>query len=145
MDVNSTRFGRLEMDPDDVIRFPSGLPGLVGCQSWILLTDAEDDALAWLQCTDKPEIALAVVAPARFVPGYRLQIPRTDLEPLALTDISQALVLVILSSHQGMMTVNLKAPLVVNPTQRLGRQVIASGDQPVRYVLEDRSELRKSA
>ncbi len=145
MDVNSTRFGRLEINPDDVIRFPTGLPGLIDCRTWILLTDAEDDGLAWLQCTTRPEVALGVVAPQRFVPEYRLQIPRTDLEPLELADLSQALVLGVLGNHQGLTTLNLKAPLVINPTRRLGRQVIASGDQPVRFFLDDRTELRKTA
>ena len=51
-----------------------------------------------------------------------------------------------LQRNKRAMTLNLKAPLVINLKQRLGRQVISSGDQPVQYALEvERFPLRKSA
>jgi flagellar assembly factor FliW len=40
---------------------------------------------------------------------------------------------------------NLKAPLVINLQDRLGRQVVASGEQPVQYELHNSQSLRKIA
>jgi flagellar assembly factor FliW len=122
------------------------LLGLENCRHWVLLADAYNEALGWLQSTSRPDIALAVVSPRRFVPYYQLRVARSELTPLALRDIKQAEVLAIVGRHEQSMTLNLKAPLVINLEQRLGRQVVSSGDQPVQYLLEvERVPLRKSA
>jgi flagellar assembly factor FliW len=44
-------------------------------------------------------------------------------------------VLVIVGKNDHGITLNLKAPLVIHLHQRIGRQVVASGDQPVQYEL----------
>jgi len=61
MQINTTRFGSVEVADEDVIRFPAGLPGLNDCTSWVLLADAHHEALGWLQCTQHEDVALAVV------------------------------------------------------------------------------------
>ena len=37
MEIRTTRFGPLEVEADDVIRFPAGLAGLEGCLDWVFL------------------------------------------------------------------------------------------------------------
>ena len=44
MRINTTRFGRIDVDAADVLTFPSGLPGLEDCREWALLADATNDA-----------------------------------------------------------------------------------------------------
>ena len=146
MQIQTTRFGFLEVEADAILTFPTGLLGLENCRHWVLLADAHNEALGWLQSTSRPDIALAVVSPRRFVPYYQLRVARSELTPLALRDIKEAEVLAIVGRHEQAMTLNLKAPLVLNLEQRLGRQVVSSGDQPVQYLLEfERVPLRKSA
>jgi flagellar assembly factor FliW len=146
MRINTSRFGRIDIDAGDVIRFPSGLPGLEDCREWALLADASNDALGWLQCTTRPDVALAVVSPRRFVPDYQVRIPRSELLPLALADIRQAQVVVVVGMTDTTLTLNLKAPIVINLEARTGRQVVASGDLPMQYELtRGRPPLRKSA
>jgi flagellar assembly factor FliW len=146
MQIQTTRFGFLEVEADAVLIFPTGILGLENCRHWVLLADAHNEALGWLQSTSRPDIALAVVSPRRFVPYYQLRVARSELEPLALEDVKEAEVLAIVGRNEQSMTLNLKAPLVINLKQRLGRQVISSGDQPVQFALEvERVPLRKSA
>lgn len=146
MRINTSRFGRIDIDAGDIIRFPSGLPGLEDCREWALLADAANEALGWLQCTTRPEVALAVVSPRRFVPDYQVRIPRSELTPLALADIRQAQVVVVVGKTGTTLTLNLKAPIVINLEARTGRQVVASGDLPLQYELAlGRPPLRKSA
>src|SRR5947209_4673151 len=64
MRINTTRFGRLEIDVHERLLFPAGILGLEDCREWVLLADAENEALGWLQSTARREIALAVVAAA---------------------------------------------------------------------------------
>lgn len=133
MEIRTTRFGPLEVEADDVIHFPAGLAGLEGCLDWVFLADSHNDALGWLQSTTHDEVALAVVSPRRFVPDYQVRVPRHELAPLCLEPAHGAQVLVIVSKNERSITLNLKAPLVINLEKRTGRQVVTSADQPLQY------------
>lgn len=146
MRINTTRFGRIDVDAADILTFPSGLPGLEDCREWALLADASNDALGWLQSTTRGDIALAVVSPRRFVPDYQVRIPRSELTPLSITDVRQAQVVVVVGKNGTGLTLNLKAPIVINLQARTGRQVVASGDLPLQYELSiERRPLKQSA
>jgi flagellar assembly factor FliW len=63
-----------------------------------------------------------------------------------LTDVREAQVLAIVGKNDRGITLNLKAPLVINLERRLGRQVITNGDLPLQYPLSaEPMPLRKSA
>jgi flagellar assembly factor FliW len=146
MRIRTTRFGTLDLEPADVLSFPQGLLGLEECRDWVLLADVQNDVLGWLQSTSRPEVALAVVSPRRFVPDYQFKVYRSELAPLDLKHVEDAQVLVIVGKNERSITLNLKAPVVVNLSQRLGRQVVANGDQPMQYELgSDHAPLKKSA
>jgi flagellar assembly factor FliW len=142
MKLSTTRFGQVAVDDLDVVTFANGLIGLEGCQRWVLLADARNTALAWLQSVDFPEVALAVVSPRRFVPDYQVRVARRDLEPLGLAGPQDAQVLVIVSRQGDGLSLNLKAPLVIHLQQRLGRQLVARNDHPVQHPLPAATRLR---
>ena len=77
MEIHTTRFGTVGVKSDEVIVFPGGMLGLEDCQHWVLLADAEDEALGWLQSTSHGDVALAVVSPRRFVPDYDVRVGRS--------------------------------------------------------------------
>jgi flagellar assembly factor FliW len=146
MQLATTRFGVLEVETHDLLTFPAGLVGLEHCRRWVLLADASNDALGWLQSVERADVALAVVSPRRFVPTYQLRIGRNELIPLQLAQVEGAQVLAIVGRGERGLTLNLKAPLVINVERRLGRQVVSTADDPVQYDLEPRPlPLRKSA
>jgi flagellar assembly factor FliW len=146
MRITTTRFGRIDVDAGDILRFPSGLPGLEDCREWALLADAANDALGWLQSTTRGDVALAVVSPRRFVPEYQVRIPRSELTPLSIGDMRQAQVVVVVGQNGRGLTLNLKAPIVINLEDRTGRQVVASGELPLQYELSpERPPLKKRA
>ena len=146
MRITTNRFGRIDVDPADILPVPSGLPGLEGCRDWALLADSDNDALGWLQSTTRGDVALAVVSPRRFVPDYQVRIPRSELTPLALADMRQAQVVVVVGKTDTGLTLNLKAPIVINLEARTGRQVVASGELSMQYeIVTQRPSLKKSA
>jgi flagellar assembly factor FliW len=145
MTLVTTRFGAVTIDDDDVLTFAGGLIGMEDCCRWTLLADAQNEALGWLQSLDRAEVALAVVSPRRFVPGYRVRVSRRDIEPLGLGRPEDAQVLVIVNQAGGRLVVNLKAPLVIHLEARLGRQIVARDDHAVQYPLRAAPALRKSA
>jgi flagellar assembly factor FliW len=141
-----SRFGLIDVNADDVLRFPNGLWGLEQCCDWVLLADSHNSAVVWLQSMDRPEIAMPVASPRRFVPGYQIRVARRELAALELDDPAAARVLAIVGRTERGLSLNLKAPLVINLKRRLGRQVATNGDLPVRYELGNSgSAMRKTA
>src|SRR3954464_11226960 len=146
MKIDTSRFGIVDIEPDDLLHFASGLLGLEECRHWVLLADAENEALGWLQSTSRPDVAVAVVSPRRFVPEYQMRVSKGELAPLDLPDVREAQVLTIVGKNQDGVTLNLKAPLVINLERRLGRQVITNGDQRLQHPLHrPTAPLRKTA
>jgi flagellar assembly factor FliW len=144
MNISTTRFGRLTIREEDVLTFVDGLIGMEECRRWVLLADAQNAALGWLQSLDSAEVALAVVSPRRFVPAYQVRVTRRDIQPLGLADPSTAQVLVVISYADGTLALNLKAPLIIHLEHRLGRQIVTRDDHAVHYPLGT-SRFRKSA
>jgi flagellar assembly factor FliW len=145
MEVTTSRFGKLQAPPSDILLFEQGLIGLRNCRRWVVLADAQNPALGWLQCVDDPELAVGVVSPRRFVPDYQLRVSRQDLAPLGLASARDAQVVVIVSRHAEGLSLNLRAPLVINVEARRGRQVVAKDSLPVRLTLSPADQMRLTA
>ena len=144
--IQTSRFGAVEIEAEDILLFPAGLIGFEDCRHWVLLADSDNDCVGWLQNIARPEIALAAVSPRRFVPDYKVRVANGQVSVLQLTDIDQAYVLTLVSKNDGRLTINLKAPVVINLDRRLGRQVVTSDDQPLQFALAPAPVLlRKSA
>jgi flagellar assembly factor FliW len=136
MKISTTRFGSLSIEDSDVLTFVDGLIGMEDCRRWVLLADAQNSALGWLQSLDRPEVALGVVSPRRFVPEYQVRVARREIQPLGLQNPNDAQILAIVSHSEGGLSLNLKAPLVVHVAERLGRQIVARDDHAVQHQLQ---------
>ncbi|MEM7454041.1 MAG: flagellar assembly protein FliW [Planctomycetota bacterium] len=146
MKIQTTRFGAIQIEPDDILFFRSGLLGFEDCRHWVLLADADNEAVAWLQSMQHSDIALPVVSPRRFVQGYQVRLDPADVEVLQLTAAEQAYVLGVVSRDDHTLTLNLRAPLVINLDRRIGCQVITVDNQPMKYELATLpTPMRKSA
>lgn len=143
--IVTSRFGALELAAEEIWNFPQGLIGLEGHREWALLGDAAGEDLAWLQATSHPELALPVVSPRRFVRDFRLRVAPSELVSLRLCRLEDAQVLVIVGRAAEAVTLNLKAPVILNPAVRLGRQVVAGGDQPLRHNVTHAGPTRRAA
>ena len=144
MNISTTKFGSLSIEEADVLTFVDGLIGMEDCHRWVLLGDSENTALAWLQSLERPEVALGVVSPRRFVPDYQVRVAKREIAPLSLVNPNDAQVLVIVSNVGGTLSLNLKAPLVIHLAERVGRQIVARDDHAVQHRLQSTSR-RKTA
>ena len=120
MEVSTTRFGRLNVQPADELLLVGGLIGLPDCRRWVLLSDSRCGWLAWLQSLEHADLAFGLSTPRRFDPDYQLSVSRAELEPIRLQSASDAQVSVLISRHGEGLSVNLRAPLVINAQRRTG-------------------------
>ena len=135
MKIQTTRFSQIEIEPDDILFFRHGIFGFETCRHWVLLADAENSAVAWLQSIQRPEVALPVVSPRRFVQDYEVRLEQEEVEKLQLAPDEQAYVLGIVGRDHDTLTLNLRAPLVINLSRRIGFQIITVDNQPMQYDL----------
>ena len=146
MKIHTTRFASIEIEPDYILFFRNGLIGFEDCRHWVLLADSDNSAVAWLQSMQHSDIALPVVSPRRFVSGYQVRLEPNDVDLLQLSKVEQAFVLAIVSRNEESLTLNLRAPIVVNLDRRIGSQVITVDAQPMQYELSTLpTVLRRSA
>jgi flagellar assembly factor FliW len=112
--IDSSRFGRVEIDPATVVEFPDGLIGLGGSR-YALLAAAVDSPFLWLQSIEDPELALPVTDPHQFFPTFVVQLDDEEAERLGLDDMTSVAVYVTVRAAERLedFTANLKAPILV--------------------------------
>jgi flagellar assembly factor FliW len=120
--------------------------GLVGCEDWkrfVLITDAGTELpLARLQSLDDSRIALIVTDPNRVAANYSVTLTSQDRADLDLADGVEAEVYCTLTvGSDGWLTANLLGPLVVNPVNLHGKQLVLtesgySPAHPIKQLLE---------
>ncbi len=112
--IESTRFGRVEIDPETVIEFPEGLIGLGGSRYALLARDHES-AFAWLQSLEDPALALPITNPHRFFAGYEVKLTDEDVERLGISADTPVDVFVTVRAGGALQdfTANQKAPILV--------------------------------
>ncbi len=121
--IESSRFGRVEIDPEKVVEFPDGLIGLGGSRYALLAGDA-DSPFLWLHSVEDPALALPVTDPRRFFAGYRVELDDDEAARLGLADTSTAAIYVTVRAAPSLeqFSANLKAPILIWSGQ--GHQVI---------------------
>ena len=124
MNVQTTRFGQVEVEEDRLLEFPFGMLGFSSYRSFALLQPDDQAIFYWLQSIESPELAFVVTDPAMWVPDYQAQIRRDQMEELGLADVTDAQVLVVVNKREGILTGNMQGPLVINPETRQGVQLV---------------------
>lgn len=126
MNIETSRFGTLEVDDDRLITFEQGILGFPNQTRYALIQTGENSAFYWLQAVDRAELAFVVCDPRLFVPDYVVPIRKEELSELNLADPAGAQVFVIVNKVGELMTGNLQGPIVVNTVTRAARQMVLS-------------------
>ena len=124
MNLETTRFGNVEIDDDRVINFSSGLLGFSSYSKFVLLQPDEQGVFFWLQSTEAPDLAFVVTDPALWIPDYQANIRKDQMEELGMNELADAQVLVIVNKRDDSITSNLQGPLVINIQGRIGMQLV---------------------
>jgi len=134
----TTRFGTVEVPDKDVLFFSLGVLGFPEVRRYVMLDHGRNTPLKWLQAVDKPELAFPIVPATDVVQDYHISVAPDDLVALGKDSTAELQAFVILTIPNGAperTTANLKAPIVMNPTTHLARQVLVEQDYPIRYPL----------
>jgi flagellar assembly factor FliW len=146
MQVDTTRFGTIEIDDDELVVFDDGLPGFRGRRTMVLLGGGEmpggesgdgHHSLFWLQDTSDPELAFMTIVPWAAYPDYDIDIDPSEVDGAQVDDLCVLNIVTVRREDGGVrLTSNLLAPVVINTATRKGKQVILQNqDWPVQAPL----------
>jgi len=126
MNVSTSRFGTVQVDPDRLITFARGILGFPKYRQYVLIQPEADATFYWLQSVEAADLAFVVTDPLLFVPDYQVPLREETRQELSLSDLSEASVLVIVNKVGDLLTANLQGPLVIHGTSRAAAQVVIS-------------------
>lgn len=127
MQVLSTVFGELDVPDDRQLILPMGILGFPHLNRTVVIDIPQSEGLLkWMQSVDQPELGFVLAYPNTMLDSYEPPISAEDLHSIGLSKAEDAVVMLIATvrEHLADSTVNLQAPLLINPAQRIGRQVV---------------------
>lgn len=130
--IRSGRFGVVDADPAELVELP-GLPGFPRARRFVIRSHDRGTAFAWMLSADDPDLAFVIANPWELVPEYAPELPPRVLRALEVESERELQLVTIASVSPEGATLNLAAPVAINPRTRRGMQVLLeSGEWPTR-------------
>lgn len=132
-------FGEIDLSEDKILTFDNGIMGFEEYKKYTILFDSADEGepiISWLQSLDEEMLAIPVINPLLVKEDYNPVVEDELLKPLGeLTEENIVLLLTMtIPAELEKMTVNLKAPFVINSDTRKGCQIIVENkDYEIKY------------
>jgi len=115
--INSSSFGEIEIQPDNIFYFENGLLGFETLNNFVLISDEEIAPFKWLMAIEEPEIMFPIISPFLICEEYNTG-KDIDSEHYVLFSV------VTFNDGNGNVTANLKAPIVLCSEDLTGEQII---------------------
>ncbi len=146
MIINTRLFNEVMVDDEKNLNFPGGIIGFPDLQNFVLIHDEEksDGSIRWMQSIEEPNFAMPVIDPLIVCPDYNPQVEEDLLKRLGEFTENDLLVLVTITVPHDLtkMTVNLKAPFVINTATRKACQIIVE-DYEVKFPIYELLQQKK--
>ncbi len=143
MKANTKYFGEVDIEDDKVLDFPNGIIGFENLHKFAIIYDLDrgpEANLSYLQSLEEPLLVLPVVNPLVVLDDYNPMIEDEFLVPLDMPGEEEIMVLLSMTVPPDItkMTVNMKAPFVINTRTRKGGQIIVENtDYQIRFPVYD--------
>ena len=131
MEFVSKCHGMLEYDERNVVTFESGIPGFEELKRFALVPHRDNDVFSVLQSLEDSDIGFVVISPFIIDKEYEVNLEESLVKKLKLASSENAQIISMVTLHSDVrkITVNLKAPIVINVENNLAHQVILNTDK----------------
>lgn len=131
MKVQTTRFGTLDIQDDQIVTLLEGMLGFSEATRFALIEDDIGDPFRWMQSLEDPALAFVVVEPSRILPEYQFSVKKDKVKGLEIKSVDDLLVYCIVTMAGNVLdvTVNLQGPIVINARNRTGIQMVLNDPQ----------------
>ena len=134
MKVETTRFGTIAIQEEEIITMPFGMPGFSDQKQFVLLDHKEDSPFQWYQSIQDPSLAFVITDPLLFKPDYAVNMHTIVKElgwdeELSGNELELYAIVNIPPGRPEKTTVNLIGPVLMNLATREAVQVIIPDSQ----------------
>lgn len=131
MNIQTRKFGEIDIDENLILTMPEGLPGFPGFDRFILIERTETKPFCWFQSVEQPNLNLVIMSPFFFKPDYEPEletvieirnwhgVQKGDLQVYVVVNIAG-------DGEEKKITANLMGPIVVNQKTKEAVQFVFS-------------------
>ncbi|WP_297213635.1 MULTISPECIES: flagellar assembly protein FliW [Thermodesulfovibrio] len=123
--LKSERFGEIQIEENEIIHFPLGIPG-VPFDRFIIRDLIEP--VKWLIAIDDTDIAMLIISPFKYFPEYSFELNDEIVTVLDAKSEEELEIYVSLLKHEDGVAANLKSPFVINKNKKIGVQILLEDD-----------------
>ena len=149
--VKTRFFGEVDIEDEKILTFDNGIMGFEDMKRWTLIYDIEkgsEGPISWFQSLDMAELALPVINPYTVTAIYEPVVEDEFLKPLGEfkdEELVTFLTITIPSEDPSKTTANFRAPILINPVNRKGIQVIVNNeDYPIKFSIYESVQKMKA-
>lgn len=149
--VKTRFFGEVDIEDEKILTFDNGIMGFEDMKRWTLIYDIEkgsEGPISWFQSLDMAELALPVINPYTVTAIYEPVVEDELLKPLGEfkdEELVTLLTITIPSEDPSKTTANFRAPILINPVNRKGIQVIVNNeDYPIKFSIYESVQRMKA-
>lgn len=148
--VKTKFFGEVDLPEEKIITLDRGLIGLEQYKKYTILYDCEKEEtnISWFQSVEEPTLALPVIKPWLVREDYNPVVEDELLESIGELTEENLVILLTMTVPENIeeMSVNLKAPIIINADTRKGAQIaVENKDYEVKYKIYDILQAKKEA
>ncbi len=126
VEIQTSRFGALSFQDTDIITFAEGPLGFESHLRFSIVDPGDQTQILWLQSLTDGSIAFPILEPKIFEPNFTLCLTPKDMSFIEVNHVNECNAFSILTIPADItkMNANLKAPIVINPTKKIAKQIV---------------------
>lgn len=150
MTIQTKLFGEIAVNEEKKIYFENGIIGFPDMKNFLIIFDEENGdkaKISWLQSIEEPGFAIPVMNPLFVKTDYDPTVNDELIKPLGDLDPEEMLVYVTVTIPAIVeeISVNLKAPIIINAITRRACQIMVEDEEylvkyPVYEILRTKQE-----
>ena len=131
LNIQTKYHGIREYEERDIIEFHKGLPGFDKLKNFITFPVEDNEVFSILHSVEDESVGFVIASPFSVIDNYEFKLEDDVIEKLKITKNEDVLVvnIVTLSSKLENITMNLRAPIIINIKEKLGEQIILNNEE----------------
>ncbi|MFF2018093.1 flagellar assembly protein FliW [Paenibacillus sp. NPDC058177] len=123
MIIETLSWGKLEVIKEQLYHFPKGIPGFDEETDFALI-EMTEGPFWYLQSVKNEGLSFLLGDPFVFYPSYEFELPDDEAEELRIGSNVCVRCIITLKEQVEQSTINLLAPIVLNPDGNVGKQIV---------------------
>ncbi|MCM3786009.1 flagellar assembly protein FliW [Neobacillus mesonae] len=121
--IETSSWGEIKVQEDQIIQFHRGIPGFEE-ETAFAIVPYENSPFHMMQSVKEPGLSFLLADPFLFEPQYEFELPQHETAELKIQKEVSIFCIVTLQDSLMDSSINLLAPIVVNPDNRQGKQIV---------------------